>query len=173
MNTNPEQAVEALRKISDAEFESPLTAPWSKFPAELVRDELVRRLKLRKDLSWEAKKVKFNAIIERFRMISSPPLDLSWMDQDAVDQSSGEDVRHVLESSEARLKARIEEMTEHHRQLSDLYSQRDDSFEGKAKPGDWKPEGAEICPVCNGIGTGRDGRICGKCSGRGFISRCV
>ncbi|TXI81838.1 MAG: hypothetical protein E6Q39_00560 [Crocinitomicaceae bacterium] len=79
----------------------------------------------------------------------------------------GERFLRSLESSRARL----EEMNEHYRQLSVLYSQRDDPFEGKTKPGDWRPDGAELCPVCNGNGKGTDQRICGKCSGRGFIRR--
>lgn len=165
---NYEQAIEALKKIPDAQFERLFNSPWYEFPANLVRDELIRRLKLRTDLSLDAKKVRYKEIIDRFRMIGNvAALDRFTQELSEVDESSRAAFRLDMESR----KARIEEMNEHYRQLGELHSQREDPFEGKAKPGDWRPDGCELCPVCGGAGNGADGRMCGKCSGRGFIRR--
>jgi hypothetical protein len=164
---NPAQAIEALQQIPDAQFDSVFNSPWTKFPTELVRDELVRRLRLRDDLSLDAKKVKYREIIDRSRMVSNPPWGLFSGNPTNENELFGERFLRSLERSRARL----EEMNEHYRQLSALHSQRDDPFEGKTKPGDWRPVGAELCPVCDGNGKGADQRICGKCSGRGFIRR--
>eukprot|EP01041_Mallomonas_annulata_P024803 gene24803-45687_t len=153
MTTDAEKAVEALRKIPDAEFESLFNSPWYKFPSELVRDELVRRLKLRTDLSVEAKKVHYKAIIDRYRMIGNvASLDRFFAELAEVDEGSREAFQRAIDAS----RARMEEMNEHYRQLGELHSQRDDPFEGKAKPGDWRPDGAELCPVCGGGGKGAD-----------------
>ncbi len=168
MTTDAEKAVEALQKIPDAEFESLFNSPWYKFPSELVRDELVRRLKLRSVLSVEAKKVQYKAIIDRYRMIGNvASLDRFFTELAEADEGSREAFQRAMEAR----RTRIEEMNEHYRQLGELHSQRDDPFEGKAKPGDWRPDGTELCPVCGGGGKGAEGRMCGKCSGRGFIRR--
>lgn len=159
-----EQAVDSLQKIADTEFDRIFNSPWYKFPPELVRDELIRRLKLRTDLSLDSKKAQYKKIIDRFRMVMNTE---SW-DQ-FLSESTAPDAAWVQRLE--RAKTRIEEMNEHYRQLSDLHSQRDDPFVGKTKPGDWRPDGAELCPVCDGNGKGADQRICGKCSGRGFIRR--
>jgi hypothetical protein len=120
-------------------------------------------LKLRSDLSIDDKKRKYKRIIERFRIATDAE---SWVraadELTEIDFSNGE--KFML-----RVKMQKEEMEKHHRQMSELRAQRGDPFEGKTKPGDWRRNGTELCPVCGGDGKGADQRICGKCSGRGYI----
>jgi hypothetical protein len=168
VNINSAQAAEALQKIPTVEFESSFNSPWYNFPAELVRDELVRRLKLRIDLSVDAKKVKYKEIIDRYRTVGKAgSMDRLIKELSEIEESHWEPFSRTMEAS----KARIEEMNAHFRQWAEIHSQRDDPFEGKAKPGDWRPDGTELCPVCGGDGRGADSRMCGKCGGRGFIRR--
>ena len=165
---NSAQTIEALKNIPDVEFESILNSLWYKYPPELVRDELVRRLKLRNDLTFDEKKLKYKEIVDRFRIIgNSKSFDSFLTDLAEIDDGSVEKFQRFMDSS----KSRSEAMNEHFRQLVELHSKLDDPFEGKNKPGDWRPEGAELCPVCDGNGKGADGRMCKKCSGRGFITR--
>lgn len=159
----PEQDIDSLQKIADSEFDRILDSPWRRFPPEDVRDELIRRLKLRSDLSLDDKKLKYKKILERFRIATDAESWVRAADQfTEIDFSNGE--KFML-----RLKMQKEEMEKHHRQMSELRVQRGDPFEGKTKPGDWRRNGTELCPVCDGNGKGADQRICGKCSGRGFI----
>jgi len=65
----PEQDIDSLQKIADSEFDRILDSPWRRFPPASVRDELIRRLKLRSDLSLNDKKLKYKRILERFRMV--------------------------------------------------------------------------------------------------------
>lgn len=167
METNSEKAIEALRGMADADFEKPVNSPWYIFPADLVRDELVRRLKLRNDISLEAKKVRYKEIIDRYRVVRN----VASLARDAeqvteTDKDLSDALRRAMESR----KALDSDMKEHYRQLREIHSQHHDPFEGKAKPGDWRFDGTELCPVCGGIGKGIDNRMCGKCNGRGFIS---
>lgn len=159
----PEQAIDALQKIADSEFDRILDSPWRRFPPAAVRDELIRRLKLRSDLSLEDKRLKYKKIVERFRMVADAE---SWVQitnsLTEIDLSNGEKFMR-------RAQKQKEEMEKHHLQMKELRPQRGDPFVGKAKPGDWRPTGTELCPVCDGKGKGADQRICGKCSGRGFI----
>lgn len=162
-----QQANDSLQKIADSEFERIFDSPWHRFPPVAVRDELIRRLKLRVDLSIDDKRVKYKEILDRFQIFASPK---SWdrlmkelSEIEAVTQT--EKFKHDKTLREARIK----EMDEHYRQLREIHSQRDDPFAGKSKPGDWRPDKSELCPVCDGNGKGADKRICGKCSGRGFI----
>jgi hypothetical protein len=158
-----EQAFDSLQKIADSEFDRILDSPWRRFPPAAVRDEMIRRLKLRSDLSIDDKKLKYKKIIERFRIATDAE---SWVR--AADELNDIDFSNS-EKFMLRLKMQKEEMEKHHRQMSELHAQRGDPFEGKAKPGDWRPKETELCPVCDGKGKGADQRICGKCSGRGFI----
>ena len=159
----PKQDNDSLQKIADSEFDRILDSPWRRFPPEDVRDELIRRLKLRSDLSLDDKKLKYKKILERFRIATDAE---SWVR--AADQLTEIDISNG-EKFMLRAKMRNEEMEKHHRQMSELRAERGDPFEGKTKPGDWRPKGTELCPVCDGKGKGADQRICGKCSGRGFI----
>jgi hypothetical protein len=159
----PEQDIDSLQKIADSEFDRILDSPWRRFPPASVRDELIRRLKLRSDLSLNDKKLKYKRILERFRMVVDAESWVSAADSlTEMDFSNGE--KFML-----RLQIQKEEMEKHQRQMSELRVQRGDPFMGKTKPGDWRPKGNELCPVCDGNGKGADRRICGKCSGRGFI----
>jgi hypothetical protein len=168
MSTNPEQAIDALRKISDAEFDRIFDSPWHRFPAELVRNELIRRLKNRRDLSLDAKKVAYKQVIDRYYTIRNMAiLESFWQEISEVNKDVMRISRSMLESSQNN----IEWMNEHARQLRDIHSRRNNSFEGKSKPGDWRPDGTEVCPACDGDGKGAAGRMCAKCSGRGFIRR--
>lgn len=159
----PEQDFASLQKIADSEFDRILDSPWRRFPPAAVRDELIRRLKLRSDLSLDDKKLKYKKTLERFRIATDAE---SWVlaadEFTEIDFSNGE--KFLL-----NVKMRNEEMEKHQRQMSELRALRGDPFEGKTKPGDWRPNGTELCPVCDGKGKGADQRICGKCSGRGFI----
>ena len=170
MILNFEITSDDLQKIPDSEFDRPFDSPWYKFPAELVRDELVRRLKLREDLSLDEKRIKYKEIIDRFRTIGNIAAWEQFQNDVAnIDEGFKDSFLRALESS----KARTEELNEHYRQLHERHSLQEDPFEGKAKPGDWRPDGAELCPVCAGGGKGAEGRMCGQCSGRGFIRRIV
>ena len=166
------QLSEALRQISDVEFNKGSNSPWYKFPAELVRDELVRRLKVRSDISLESKKVKFQEIIDLYHRVKNS----------ASIRKSNDDFLNAFMELDASAfnpsqltlderKARLDYIMEHSLQLHNIHSQREDPFEGKTKPGDWRPDGTESCPVCQGDGKGTDSRLCSKCSGRGFITR--
>lgn len=159
----PEQDIESLQKIADAEFDRIFDSPWRRFPSVAVRDELIRRLKLRSDLSLDDKKLKYKKILEKFRMVADAE---SWVraadELNEIDFSNGE--KFML-----RLQVQKEEAEKHRLQMSELNTLRDDPFEGKTKPGDWRPNGTESCFICDGNGKGADQRICGKCSGRGFI----
>ncbi len=165
---NTEQSRDALQKITDSEFDRIFDSPWYKFPAELVREELIRRLKLREDLSIDAKRIKYKEIIDRFKTVGDVAAWEQFQNEIAnMDEGFNASFLLAMESS----KTRTEEMNEHYRQLRELHSLREDPFEGKTKPGDWRPEGTELCPACGGCGKGAGGRMCGKCSGRGFIRR--
>jgi hypothetical protein len=159
----PEENFASLQKIADSEFDRIFDSPWSGFPPAAVRDELIRRLKLRSDLSLDDKKLQYKKILERFRIATDAE---SWVraaeEFTEIDFSNGENFM-------LRVNKRTEEMEKHHRQMSELRTQRGDLFEGKTKPGDWRPNKTELCPVCDGKGKGADHRICSKCSGRGFI----
>lgn len=158
-----EKITDLLQKIADSEFDRILDSPWRRFPPAAVRDELIRRLKLRSDLSLDDKKLKYKKILERYRMVADAGSFINLMDElDGVDFSEGEE--RMLS-----VKMQIEATVKHHRQMSELRAQRGETFDGKTKPGDWRRNGIELCPVCDGKGTGADQRICGKCSGRGFI----
>lgn len=159
----PEQDIESLQKIADAEFDRILDSTWRRFPPEAVRDELVRRLKLRSDLSLDDKKLRYKKILERYRMEADAGSFTHLIDEiGEMDFSKGEE--RMLS-----VKMQIEAMGKHDRQMSELRAQRGDPFVGKTKPGDWRPKGKEMCPACFGNGKGADQRICGKCGGRGFI----
>jgi hypothetical protein len=159
----PEKIIDLLKKITDSEFDRIFDSPWRRFPPAAVRDELIRRLKLRSDLSLDDKKLKYKKILDQFRIATDAESWVRAADEfTEIDFSNGE--KFML-----RAKMRNEEMEKHHRQMSELRAQRGDPFEGKTKPGDWRPKGTELCPVCDGKGKGADQRICGKCSGRGFI----
>ena len=166
------QIKEALRQTPDVEFNSGVNSAWNKFPAELVRDELVHRLKLLPDLSTDTKKIKFNEIIDRYHeavnLASFRALSDDFMQ---MDEFFGPNARSSSKAYLDKRKALFEEMMEHHRQLAEFRSKRPDPFDGKVKPGDWRPDGTEVCPVCQGIGKGSDRRLCSKCSGKGFIRR--
>jgi hypothetical protein len=159
----PERAIDSLQKIADTEFDRIHNSPWHRFPPAAVKDELIRRLKLRTDLSLDDKKVKYKEILERFRMLAdAESLDRVASELTEIDFSKGEEFMRSIQM-------RKEEMEESHRQLYELSAQHGDPFKGKNKPGDWRPNGKEVCPVCDGNGKGADQRICGKCIGRGFI----
>ena len=159
------QVKEILQQLPHSEFASVSTAPWSKYPKDLVRDELVRRLKLQKDLSPEARAFEYQEIIRYFRIFSNhdavEELNLVATEIDRLDSKSVNFLSKVNELNEASLQTDLH--------LQKLHSQSEDHFEGKAKPGDWRPDKADLCPVCQGNGKGNDSRMCSKCSGRGFL----
>jgi len=164
----PEQLSDLLQKLPDSEFEKKIfNSIWQKYPVELLRDEMIRRLRLRKDLSLELKKLKFKEIIDRCYW-STNTKNPTNMFGEIFEQDSSFNMN--LQRALERSKVHELELNEHHRQLHELHSKREDQFEGKSKPGDWRPDGSELCPVCSGKGKGFDGRSCQKCSGRGFIS---
>ncbi len=163
---NSSKAKETLKQLPESELSSVSEAPWHTFPKELVRDELVRRLKLRKDLSPEIRTIKYREIIDYYRR---------FMDKDAFDEwslviSEIEELNFKPFEHSEKVKTQIKEMEEHHRQKRELNLLSPEVFEGKTKPGDWRPNKTEVCPVCQGLGIGIDSRMCSKCSGRGFIS---
>jgi DnaJ-class molecular chaperone len=165
-----EKIIDLLQKLPDSEFNKVFASPWSNFPSELVRDEMVRRLKLMKGLSLDERQTKYREIIKRYQVAEiSNNMDNLICEVTGIDGFSMESLQRGFEKS----KIHEQEISEHQRQLRNLHEQLEDQFEGKAKPGDWRPEGTELCPVCVGNGKGADARMCGKCSGRGFIRRQV
>ena len=89
----PERDIDSLQKIADSEFDRILDSPWRKFPPRDVRDELIRRLKLRSDLSMADKKLKFKEIHERFRMVSDSESFINLMDEiGEMDFSKGDEM---------------------------------------------------------------------------------
>jgi hypothetical protein len=163
---NLAQAKEILKQLPHSEFASVSTAPWSKYPAALVRDELVRRLKLQENISPQTRAIKYQEIISFFRMKSNhdafEELNLIVTELDSLDFKVVDYSSKVNELNEDGLKTDL--------QLEKLLLQNEDLFEGKTKPGDWRPNKTELCPVCHGNGQGNDSRMCSKCVGRGFIS---
>jgi DnaJ-class molecular chaperone len=163
----PELDIDILKKLDEKDFDSSLNSAWFKFPPELVRNELARRLKLRTDLSIDAKRDKYKQIVDRYQRIAQ---QASFSDNflDELSELFGDGgsdwEARTLARSEA-VKSRIEQDL----QSRERQPQRSDSFEGKTKPGDWRPDRSESCPVCSGIGTGLDQRVCRTCSGRGFM----
>ena len=60
MNKDDNKLLAELQLFSDYEFENVnIDSQLRKYPAHLVRDELVRRLKKRNDLSADEKKIEF------------------------------------------------------------------------------------------------------------------
>ena len=154
-----------LQLLQDTDFESIFNSPWKKYPSILIKEELIRRLKLRADLSQGEKRVLFVKIINDVRLVQGV---------EAFNQFNEQISQIDVDESKAWLpkrNARLEEMTQHHQQLAEFHRSKNDPFEGKNKPGDWRPDGTEVCPVCSGVGKGLEGRICSKCSGRGFTRK--
>lgn len=154
-----------LQLLQDKDFESIFNSPWKKYPAHLIKDELIRRLKLRTDLSQDEKRVRFAKIINDARVLQAA---------ESFNQFNEEISQIDIDAAKdwfAKSKARVEEMNKHHQQLAEFHRSKNDPFEGKSKPGDWRPDGTEVCPVCSGVGKGIGGRICSKCSGRGFTRK--
>ena len=72
MHKDDKKLLAELQVFSDYEFENiNIDSQLRKYPAHLVRDELVRRLKKRNDLSSDEKKIVFEKIIKIFQKISS------------------------------------------------------------------------------------------------------
>ena len=162
-----EQLSDLLQKLPDSEFEKKIfNSIWQKYPAELLRDEMIRRLRLRKDLSLEQKKLKFREIIDLCNW-SSNTKNAENMFGEIFEQDAS--LNEIFQRAIERSKVHDLELNEHHSQLHELQSKREDQFEGKSKPGDWRPDGTELCPACNGKGKGAEGRSCQKCIGRGYI----
>jgi len=44
-----------------------------------------------------------------------------------------------------------------------------DSYKENGQPGDYRPDGATVCFICSGRGTGHGGRSCSRCHGYGYI----
>lgn len=169
-----EVVARTLRELPDHEFERSVDSPWKIYPPSMVRDELVRRLKLRKDLPFEAKRARFSEIVDRYNLTTRSlrgSSDTEVLDLIAEIDGQGRDWWQKAEERRLRIEKMMEHDLDHHRQLLDIWQLRDDHLIGKSKPGDWRPDGAEICPACSGSGTGADGRLCAKCSGKGFLSR--
>lgn len=163
----PEQLSELLQKLPDSDFEKKLfNSIWHKYPAELLRDEMIRRLRLRNELSLEQKKIKFKEIIDLCYWSSNTKNAKNTVSEIFEQDSS---FHEYFQRAIERSKVTELELSEHNHQLHELHSQETDQFAGKSKPGDWRPDRTELCPVCSGQGRGSQGRMCQKCSGRGFI----
>ncbi len=169
MNSEKNNLLKAeLKLLQDKDLKSPSNSLLQKYSSTLVKDEQIRRLKLRLDLSVEVRKDMYSKIISdsRRRELSEDFNQFFRIHNDA--QAFNNEKVTLLHE---RIRAQSAEQAENHKQLAAIHRNKGDPFEGKTKPGDWRPDGTENCPACNGSGKGTEGRICSKCGGRGFICK--
>lgn len=153
-----------LETRSTAELEHMLRSQSPNIDRKAVRDELVRRLKSNGDLTPEQRNVQYERIIDLYR---SPTYDFAFIKSlDELPTFKGGNSPFA-----DSLQKRIDALIAHHQKMEEIHGPRQDPYEGKARPGDWRPKGTEPCPVCQGSGSGSGNRMCTKCGGRGHVRR--
>lgn len=165
MHKDDKKLLAELQLFSDYEFENVnIDSQLRKYPAHLVRDELVRRLKKRNDLSSDEKKIVFKKIIKIFQRISSnTSFDFSSIDLSLFNE------RKLSTDEMYRLDLKMQFEKQRDFELSELYKLKRENTEPHIKTHYSKTKDSTECFKCNGLGI-INGKACLKCLGRGFLT---